>query len=197
MEPQELKDHLALEEPVQPVGEGQEFPAFEPSDVFDGDPEAAAVRAVAKGSKDAKDLADATAWFMSDAPAPPVTRTFGLNVGRYDEAGGVWEDFFVDWTVTAISREKIREIQRMSVPARQRSGGTMDATRANLGIAAEGTTTPDIASIAAQLGTQDLAEVLRRRLAHKAGLIDQIAGEVLTVSGYDDADLRDPKTVLG
>jgi hypothetical protein len=67
----------------------------------------------------------------------------------------------------------------------------MDPMKANLGIASEGTIKPDLKAIADGIGTQDVGEVLKRRMAHKPGLIDQIASEVLTVSGYNDDDVRD------
>lgn len=203
---------------IQHVEDGKEFPQFnsdnvvEPSEGGDGQTDreldegeavdstdalrGEAVSAVGRGSDKAQDLADATAWFLSDEPTPLAVRTFGLNVGKWNDEKGAYEDFVVNWTVQAISREKIRSIQRMSLPAKRRAtGGDPDSMKANLGIAAEGTTTPDLREIAAEIGTQDVGEVLKRRFAYKPGLIDQIASEVLTVSGYDEDDVRDVAAV--
>lgn len=152
-----------------------------------------AVSNVARGSKHPEDLADATAWFLSDADAGVTAhRTFQLNVSANPD-----EPHWVTWTVQALSREQIRSIQRLSRPARQRASaqGEVDGIKANLGLAAEGTSNPDLDAIARDLGTQDKSDVLRRRFAHKPGLIDQIAQEVLTVSGYDDEDVRDVTAV--
>lgn len=155
------------------------------------DPNHEAVKRVAANARhpeknDPQDVKDATAWFLSNEDTGGIsTKSFDLNVG-------LDRDHFVTWTVQAIEREKIREIRRMSRPARLRAQqGEVDEMAANLGIAAAGTIEPDLNAIAAQIGSQDSADVLRRRLAHKPGLIDQVAAEVLAVSGYDDDDIRE------
>ena len=184
------------------VDDGDEFPGAngngdDTGPTFD-DERREAVDRVTKATKaDPKDLADATAWFLSDERSPLAVRTFGLNVGKWNDESKEYEDFVVNWTVQALSREAIRTIQKMAVPARERAKGTgeMDSMKANLGIAAEGTVKPDLAEIAASVGSQDTAEVLKRRFAYKPGLIDQIANEVLTVSGYNDDDVRDVSAV--
>jgi hypothetical protein len=37
----------------------------------------------------------------------------------------------------------------------------------------------------------DPADALEARFAHKPGLVDQITGKVIDVSGYGDGDLRE------
>jgi hypothetical protein len=179
------------------TAEGQEFPPLKsPSELGQkpdkapdtGDPGRDALQRVAKsrGNPSGIDVADATAWFLSDEDTGSgATKDIEINVGR-------GRDHFVTWTVQSISRERIRQIRRDSRITRGRQQtGEIDEMAANLGIAAAGTIVPDLTEIAAQLGTNDTADVLRKRLAHKPGLIDAIAAEVLTVSGYDDNDVRD------
>jgi hypothetical protein len=68
---------------------------------------------------DPTDLSDATAWFLSDEEAPLAVKTFGLNVGKWNDDIKEYEDFVVNWTVQALPRETIRSIQKMAVPARR------------------------------------------------------------------------------
>jgi hypothetical protein len=162
--------------------------------VLDGkfnDPRAAAVAAVKNGSQDPADVSDATEWFLSDANSEPVEKTFLLNVGT-EEAPTL-----IEWTVQAISREKLRTIRRMSRPASKRAqrDGEIDEIAANTGIAAAGTVFPDLNEMAAAVGAPSTTAVLEARMKHKPGLIDQIAGEVLSVSGYGENDLRDLSAV--
>lgn len=146
-----------------------------------------AVDRVKNGSKSEVDLADATAWFLSDEDAEVrATKTFEINVSADPD-----NDKYVRWTVQAISRERIRQFRKQSrVSARRGMMEEIDETKVSLLIATEGTIDPDLRAIAAQVGTTP-TEALRRRFAHKPGLIDQIAAEVQGASGYDDDDVRD------
>lgn len=156
------------------------------------DPGEQAVHNVTAGSTNAEDLANATSWFLSDEDAGVMgERTFGLNVAAQGE-------HVIEWTVRAISREQIRQIRKLARPARMRASanaGEIDDMKANLGIACAGTLTPDLNEMAARIGVKDIPEMLKRRFSHKPGLIDQIASEVLTVSGYDEDDVRDIESV--
>lgn len=183
-----------------PVGPGEEFPQQDPEAIERQEAQQEAMRKFrANGEGPVKgvtgrDLADATEYFMSEEAAPPSTREFELNVGMFDEDTGEIADRYVKWTVQSISRKRIREIRRNSRDNKRRglgATGEMDDMNANLRIAAEGTLVPDLKAVAEAKGVHDPALVLDARLQHKPGLIDQIAGEVLTVSGYDDDDIRD------
>lgn len=181
-----------------PVGEGEEF-----ADVTN-DPEAAAaladqqeqereqadaLKAVRNGSKAPALVADATEWFLSDKDAGIKARkTIELDVAAEGE-------HYVEWTVQAISRKRIRQIRTQSKIKRGR-GMTeeIDDTKANLLFAVEGTVKPDLKAIAESFGDSP-ERILEMRMSHKEGLIDQIASEVLAVSGYDDDDVRDVAAV--
>ena len=164
---------------LRPVEEGEEFPPVDRGQE--------AVKAVSNGSKSPEDLKDATAWFLSDQDANVMsTKRFEVNVSADPEV-----EHFVEWEVQAIARERIRQIRRKARVARRGGAEELDETKVNLMIAAEGTVTPDLATLAVQIGAQSPAHMLDRRFAHKPGLIDMIAGEVLAVSGYDEDDVRD------
>lgn len=136
------------------------------------------------------DVADATAWFMEEDSEEVASKTFELNVGVKSER-------WIRWTVQAIDRDRIRQIRKMSQPRAARRGGagigSEDEMLVNLRIAAEGTLDPDLHDPKLRRGIADPAEALRMRFHAKPGLIDQIAGEVLSVSGYDDEDIREVK----
>jgi hypothetical protein len=145
-------------------------------------------------SPEDKDLA--TAWFMEQDPGEVYTQTFEINVGRYDEDKHRWEDFFIPWTVRAIDRDELRRIRRMARPAGPRSRGAQqdgtddsDDMQANLLIATEATVSPDLTALRGQFANPAVA--LKFKLSHRPGLIDQIAGRVMSASGYDDADVRE------
>ena len=188
MEVEEINEH----EPSPNGGDLAEDPHQEAVDKAanldpDTDPEQV-TRALAPDA----DLA--TEWFMSDTPDSLATKTFELNVGRYED--GDWEDFYIPWTVHALGRDRIRLIRRASQPRRRRGGPDVmgvgeDDLKANEMIASEGTTHPDLTEAAKAMGIANPAMVLRSKLKHKPGLIDQIAGEVLSASGYDDQDVRE------
>lgn len=138
-----------------------------------------------------EDQSAATAWFLEGMPEQVASREIELNVGKFDEKGELI-DHFVRWRVGAVDRDRIRQIRRQS-RGRGRgaaAGQEEDDMKVNLRIAAEGTLDPDLGALASQKGIQDPAQLLNMRFAHKPGLIDQIANEVLNVSGYDDGDVR-------
>lgn len=164
-----------------PVGPGEEFPTL------GGDrPKEEAVRAAAGAKRPERELTaeqqdNATAWFLEEDPEEVPTRSFQLNVGVENER-------WVTWTVRAIDRDELRVLRRQSRRGRQ---GTEDDLSLNLRIAAAGTVNPPISEARVRGEFADPAEALNYRLRHKQGLIDQIAGEVLTASGYDDNDVRE------
>jgi hypothetical protein len=174
---------------ISPVGGNGEL---RPSNGEHGEPDdqgRSAVGRVAAGGKSEQDMADATAWFLSEQYAGVKARkSFELNVSADPE-----HPHYVAWTVEAISRQRIRQIRRQArvTSRRNTTGDQMDETKVNLLVACEGTVDPDLDAIAHEIGAQDASSVLERRMAHKPGLIDQIAGEVLGASGYDDDDVRD------
>lgn len=163
-----------------------------------------AMREVAKvAEKDvdilsAETVADATDWFLAEDPEEEVIATFEINVG-------VAKEKWVRWTVKAIDRDRIRDLRKSASGNRaaRRAGGEPDEMEVNRRIAVDGTVSPNLADERLRTfqvpdgeGTRthnfiDPADALSYRFRHKPGLIDQIAAKVLSVSGYDDEDIRE------
>lgn len=136
---------------------------------------------------------DATAWFL-DAFAgetPEVQNTLIVNVGGVGDAR---KD--IRWKIKALDGPLIRKIRENaeSLVRRQGSSGagaTSAGFNANVRIVIEGSTDPDIKTLARQQGIADPTAMLEVVLQKKQGLIDQIAGSILTLSGYDQDDVQD------
>lgn len=166
---------------------------------FDEDnPERAAVEAAADKQDNQKltdeTLEDATAWFMSSNPEETVAyRTLALNVSSDPDV--VHE---VKWVVQALPRERIAKIRagtQNSAEGRRRQRQERDLVLEQLDssakIAAEGTVVPNLRDPKVLGEYADPVTALRARLQNKPGLIDQISGHVLEVSGYNDDDVRE------
>lgn len=162
-----------------------------------------AVKKAATSPKHAQTMSDverldATQWLLTaDPDAEVARRSFWINVGT-DEA--VRE---VNWTVGALDSDTIDSIRKsviaMAQPNRQmrRAGvetdfDTVEFHRRCVGIA---TIEPNLAEVAQQknLSTADPymgpARVLETHFRHKPGLVTQLFGEVMQLSGWDDADV--------
>jgi hypothetical protein len=132
---------------------------------------------------------DALEWFLSDEDQD-FTQELRLNVGSPSKPK------WVSWEIKTVDLDTLRRIRRQSQAGSraQRRGaqaGEIDEVEANLRIVLEGTHKPDLREIAKQKGDVDPAETLKRRFSHKPGLIGQISGEIMSISGYDDEDVRE------
>lgn len=133
---------------------------------------------------------DALEWFLS-AEEEDFTQELKLNVGSPNAPK------WIVWEIKTVDLDTLRRIRRQSTPSsrqQRRSGaqtGELDEVEANLRIVLEGTASPDIRAIAQQKGDVDPADTLKRRFRHKPGLIGQISGEIMSISGYDDDDVRE------
>lgn len=136
-------------------------------------------------------------WFMDDDSAPAVDE-IELNIGT--SRNRRW----IDWTICAVDTDVLKRIRRDAEGnrARRRSrtpGETdIDPQEANLRIVLAGTLAPDLRDIAKRKGAPehvdpDVAplQLLKHRFRQKPGLIDQLAGEIMSLSGYDEDDLRE------
>lgn len=127
-------------------------------------------------------------WFLSDDPASDdeLQRVLDINVGGEDEK-------VIQWTIRAIDLDTLRRIRRQVAGGRaqRRSGGELDEVAANLKIVVEGTVNPPLVDIAKQKGIASPETALKLRFRHKPGLIGQLAGEILSLSGYDEEDVRE------
>lgn len=176
--------------------EGDESPEPEPRQGADLLHAAEAMnddKAAAKGKKiTAQESADALEWFLSDSDAVDLSTPIQINVGSRDEPR------WVEWIIRPVDMDKLRRIRRKAQNAgRRQRQPDMDETTANIQIVLEGTVKPDLRAAARQLGIVDPADAVRTRFAHKPGLVTQIAGEIMSVSGYDDEDVREVDAAQG
>lgn len=132
-------------------------------------------------------------WLLSDQVDVTIRR-LDLKVGGTDK-----DPVFLPWIIKAIPIEVIRQAEREARGnpnraqrrgAAQQQAAQYDELRANLRIIVEGTHLPDIKKVAVEQGIGDPTELLRRKLAYRPGLIARVAGEILNLSGFDDADVR-------
>jgi hypothetical protein len=135
--------------------------------------------------------ADATAWFMSSDEEDEGWRDVDLNVAN---TGEKW----VRFRVQALPRERIDEIREQNVRTVFRDGKKVEETdqvASNTRISAEGLAIPDLTNPEMRMVKgqkyMDPADALEARFAHKPGLIDQLTGYVLSVSGYNTDDVRE------
>lgn len=136
---------------------------------------------------------DALDWFLSDDPDEGVaTKVIALNV-----ATKPGEERWIEWTIQAMQRERIQTIrdQVRKRGRRARRGDETDEAQSNLRIATEGTVYPDLRDPKVRGEFLDPSDALKHRFRNKPGLIDQIAGEVIGISGYDDDDVREVDAV--
>src|SRR4051812_44208265 len=145
------------------------------------------VSALAKGNGgDASEAHadEATKWFLEADNEDFVTDEIKLNVGTKNKPS------WIVWSVRSIHRDRIDQIRKQSRTERR---GVIEANemQANLRIAAEGTIAPDLRDPAIRGQYADPADALNARFRAKGGLIDQIAGKIIELSGYDDDDVKE------
>ena len=152
---------------------------------------AEAVKAAASGKKlSNQETQNALDWFLSDEDET-FTQELSLNVGSHTDPK------WVTWEIQPVDLDTLRRIRQQAQAAAnrqaRRSGqlGEIDEVEANIRIVIEGTASPDIVAISQQKGDVDPANTLKRRFSHKPGLLGQIAGEIMSISGYDDEDVRE------
>lgn len=161
-----------------------------------------AVKAVGDASDgervDSATRSKATEWFMSPIEEAVATHDFEINVGGQSKRN---PPNYVPITVQVLGRERIREIRREASMPNRSGEDEVNEIEANLKIAVEGLLDPDLSKPEVRrVGGQDFldpADALSARFAFKPGLIDQIAGEVVKISGYDDKDVREIDVVKG
>lgn len=127
-------------------------------------------------------------WFLSDDPAEDIeqTRVLELNVGARD-GGEKW----IEWTIRAVDLDTIRRIRRQTLGNRAARQGGVDEVQANLKIVLAGTVDPDLTAAAHAKQVAEPTRLLQHRFRHKPGLLGQIAGEIMALSGFDDEDVRE------
>jgi hypothetical protein len=181
-----------------PVEEHVDDGAPESDDVVIQHPGKEAVRLASEGrTLEPEAVDEATAWFLSDEEEEE-TELVQLNIGSAEEPR------WINWTIRSVDAEVLRRIQRsgQSRAQRRRGGGMnvadVDMQEANVRIVVEGTVRPDLVQIAHKKGVPESADpasaaitVLKHRFRRKPGLIDQLAGRIMDLSGYDEEDVRE------
>jgi hypothetical protein len=172
------------------------------AEASDGEPregrdliDAAARSASGRGEKlSQEEVEDATEWFLSDE-SEDLTDDIQLNVGTRRKPK------WITWVIRSVDLDELRRIRRQSRSQNRRARITgqadFDGDRANLQIVLRGTVAPDLHGAAKQMGLVDPADALRKRFRAKPGLIDQIAGEIMSLSGYDEDDVREADAARG
>lgn len=132
-------------------------------------------------------------WFLSSEPIGgkggdlTVVR---LNVGSEDDPR------WIEWKIRPIELDALRAIRKRAANTREaRRTGNIDEFRVNLEIVTAATVEPDLAAAAEQMGSGDPVETLRARFYNRPGYITQLAGKVLTASGFDEEDVQDATQV--
>lgn len=161
-----------------------------------------AVKAAAE-AKDGKGLGEAVQqsaleWFVGSDPiggADGDVTVVKLNVGSEDSPR------WLEWTLRPIELDALRSIRKRAANTREaRRTGAVDEFRVNLEVVAAATVSPDLREAARLLheegrGPLDPVEVLRQRFHSRPGYITQLAGKVLTASGFDEEDVQDADQV--
>lgn len=132
-------------------------------------------------------------WFLNEDPAAAAaeTQTVELNFGTQDD------ERMIPWTIRPVPMEVMRAIRKKAASTRlARTTGETDEYRVNLEIVVEGTVDPDIKAATETLNQQgrfsgDPVDALRNKFQSKPGYIAQIAGRIMTLSGFNDEDVRD------
>lgn len=136
-------------------------------------------------------------WFVGDEPVGGTAQDFttlSVNVG------GETEDTKreIDWTIAPIQLDVLRTIRKRANNTREaKKTGVTDEFQTNLEIVAVCTVDPNLAEAARSLHGQgkipqaDRVEALRYRFKNRPGFITQLAGKILTISGFDEDDIQD------
>lgn len=153
--------------------------------------------------RDALRSAEALEWFLSDEGEEdgPVTHPLDINVGRPGE------ERWIQWVVTAVQSTRIDELRRAHVQEtgnrqqrrRRQAAEQLDVARFNAALVFEATISPDMTKVIQAKGLKQGAsgaDAIMWRFREKPLLIDQIAGEILRISGADEDDLREAREVI-
>ena len=165
---------------------------------------AAAVSQVAQaeGAKDMEQVSEQTQqsaldWFVSSEPLGGPEgdyATVQVNVGGQTDDNKK----LIDWVLRPIALDTLRAIRKRANSTREaRQSGVTDEFRVNLEIVAACTVQPNLREAAQSMKNSggDPAEALRIRFMTRPGLVQQLSGKILAISGFDDEDVQDKAQV--
>lgn len=144
-------------------------------------------------SEDTAEIHDATEWLLGAvSDTEEITHVLTLNVGSHAKPHKI------NWTIRALDGAVIRRIREETAGNRasRRAGVSMlaDSNRvfqANVKVVVEGTVAPDLKTVAAQRGLAAATLLIEQGFRRKQGMVDQVAAEIMALSGYDDDDVQD------
>lgn len=190
---------------VTPAPDGQQTLSGQPlRDVSEGNTPvvenltgAEAVKAAAAGKKlSASTQVDALQWFMNPEVDPEApTKTLRLNFGDGDK------EMWVPWTIQPVEMETMRRIRDNASKTRKaRRTGEIDEYSVNIQIVIAGTVSPPITQAIRDLSKQtgepvDATAYVKHRFHRKPGYISQIAGSIMSLSGFDAEDVQESEQV--
>lgn len=139
---------------------------------------------------------NATDWFLGAEANDDETVAWAwlpVNV-----AGPGKKERLVNFKIQVLDRDVIDQKRKEATRTKADGTSDMDGMEANLRIAIEGILEPNIkgdAKFRVVRGQEfmDPGDALRARFAHKPGVIDQIAGKILEISGYNNTDVKEVK----
>lgn len=135
-----------------------------------------------------KEASSALEWFLSEDPNADEEQTHAieLNVGVGDR------EHWITWIVRPVDQDELRRVQRQTANLRRRSKQDDLAVDqlGNLKIIIAGSVEPDVRALAEQQGVAPEA-LLQKRFRTKPGLIPQLSNQIMSLSGFDDEDVRD------
>lgn len=184
----EIEIDPAVKAHVEQVRERRERPGISRPD-REGDE---VIKAAANGAKlsDGEKI-DALEWMLAedDGTEPEdFAETLVIDVGSKRKPQPM------DWTIKPVDGDRIRQIRKESQTGTraQRRAGTTELNEGEFAarMVVAGTLYPDLRAVAGQKGI-DPAEVVRLKFVRKPGLVQQLSGEILDLSGYDDEDIRE------
>ncbi|MET0604177.1 MAG: hypothetical protein ABW167_19490 [Baekduia sp.] len=147
-----------------------------------------------------KEIVGALDYFLAteqDAEVTVEPTELKLNVGTKGERK------LIRWVIAPVEDTRITAIRKESVKgtrAQRRSGqAEVDETLVSRKLVVEGTVDPDPRELARTMGLSDTADAIHAFFKRfgKTGLITQISGEILSVSGWDDEDLQEVEAARG
>jgi hypothetical protein len=135
---------------------------------------------------------DALAWFLDDED-PVIERSYTVNVGTDEKPQAIVV------RLRALEADEITRIESGDLSGRRRGRNTEpDSNETNARIVAASMVSPDLATVAKQKGINDSigdplwarVQVLKWRFRKQPGLIARLSVNVMSLSGFDDADVK-------